>query len=82
MLTLSSRRSKVELFYSVTLFYSFKKINQYEDLILQFQRIINISTEKMKTIDASGTFESDDEVGFFFNQLKDLQLVLDSIFEE
>ena len=35
----------------------------------------------MKTIDDKGTFESDDEVGFFFEQLKGLQLLLDDVFE-
>ena len=66
---------------STLLFYSLRRINQYEDLILQFQRIIKISTEKMKTIDASGHYESDDETGFFFKQLKQIQLSLDGIFE-
>ena len=36
---------------STLLFYSLKRINQYENLILQFQNIINVATQKMKTID-------------------------------
>ena len=36
----------------------------------------------MKLVDSSGHYESDDETGFFFNQLKELQLLLDSIFEQ
>ena len=35
----------------------------------------------MKFVDSSGHYESDDETGFFFKQLKELQLTLDGIFE-
>ena len=64
------------------LFYSLKRINQYEELIAQFQQIIQFATDKMKLVDAKGHYESDDETGFFFKQLKDLQLLLDEIFED
>ena len=66
---------------SILLFYSLKRINQYENLIEQFQQIIEFSTEKMKQVDVKGHYESDDETGFFFEQLKELQLLLDKIFE-
>ena len=67
---------------STLLFYSLRRINQYEDLITQFQQIIKFSTDKMKLVDSKGHYESDDETGFFFQQLKDLQLLLNDIFEE
>tara|TARA_B100000700_G_scaffold326101_1_gene436694 strand:- start:681 stop:962 length:282 start_codon:yes stop_codon:yes gene_type:complete len=67
---------------STLLFFSLKRINQYEDLISQFQQIITFSTEKMKLVDSKGHYESDDETGFFFEQLKQIQLSLDEIFEE
>ena len=35
----------------------------------------------MKQVDTRGHYESDDETGFFFEQLKELQLLLDGIFE-
>ena len=66
---------------STLLFYSLRRINQYEELILQIQQVITFSTEKMKQVDANGHYESDDETGFFFEQLKQLQLSLDDIFE-
>ena len=34
----------------------------------------------MKLVDSKGHYESDDETGFFFEQLKNLQNVLDEIF--
>ena len=66
---------------STLLYFSLRRINQYEDLIIQFQQIIEFSTEKMKQVDESGHYESDDETGFFFKQLKDIQLLLNDIFE-
>ena len=66
---------------STLLFYSLKRINQYENLIVQFQRIIEFATEKMKQVDAKGHYESDDETGFFFEQLKQIQSLLNNVFE-
>jgi hypothetical protein len=66
---------------SILLFYSLRRITQYEELILQIQQVITFSTEKMKQVDVSGHYESDDETGFFFEQLKQIQLSLDGIFE-
>ena len=67
---------------SITLlFFSLKRINQYEGLIVEFQNIIEFATAKMKQVDAKGHYESDDETGFFFQQLKDLHELLNGIFE-
>ena len=66
---------------STLLYFSLRRINQYEDLILQFQQIVTFATEKMKQVDTRGHYESDDETGFFFQQLKDIQKLLDDIFE-
>ena len=67
---------------STLLFFSLRRINQYENLITQFQQIVTFATEKMKSVDELGHYEADDETGFFFQQLKDLQLILDEIFEK
>ena len=72
----------ISIITSLLLFYSLKRINQYENLITQFQQIITFSTNKMKQVDSGGHYESDDETGFFFEQLKQIQLSLDGIFEE
>ena len=66
---------------STLLFFSLRRITQYEELILQFQQIVTFATEKMKRVDSSGHYESDDETQFFFEQLKQLQLTLDGVFE-
>ena len=67
---------------STLLFFSLRRINQYENLITQFQQIITFATNKMKQVDSRGHYEADDETGFFFQQLKDIQKLLDDLFEE
>ena len=71
----------ISIFTSVLVYYSLRRITQYEELILQIQQVIKFSTDKMKLVDARGHYESDDETGFFFEQLKQIQLSLDDIFE-
>ena len=69
------------IFISYTVIAALRRINQYEGFILKIQQIIEYATEKMKAVDASGHYESDDETSFFFNQLKELQLILNDLFE-
>ena len=71
----------ISIISTTILFYSLKRINQYENLIIQVEQIIRFSSKKLKQIDDKGTFESDDEVGFFFEQIKNIQLLLDNLFE-
>jgi hypothetical protein len=48
-------------------------ISSYENYMVNLSNTISFSNEKLKEIDRKGSFESDDEVGFFFQQLKYLQ---------
>lgn len=48
----------------------------YLNYLDQISRVIEVSDEKLKTIDSRGTFSSDDEVGFFFQAIKQLQGIL------
>ena len=66
---------------SVTLFYALRRINQYENILIDFQNIIKFASEKLKVVDSNGHYESDDETGFFFEEIKKLQSLLDSLFE-
>ena len=66
---------------STLLYFSLRRINQYEGLIIEFQKTIEFATTKMKQVDARGHYEADDETGFFFQQLKELQELLNGIFE-
>lgn len=56
------------------------KNEKYEDLvegyrvfILKFQQQVKESDKRIQEIDSKGTFSSDDEVGYFFNELKKIQ---------
>ena len=62
-------------------YFSLRRINQYEGFIIELQNIIEFATTKMKQVDAKGHYESDDETGFFFQQLKEIQELLNGIFE-
>tara|TARA_R100000479_G_C6258776_1_gene155103 strand:- start:176 stop:436 length:261 start_codon:yes stop_codon:yes gene_type:complete len=66
---------------SITLFYALRRINQYENILIDFQNIIKFASEKLKVVDSKGHYESDDETGFFFEEIKKLQKLLDDLFE-
>tara|TARA_R110001599_G_scaffold228353_1_gene427523 strand:- start:6967 stop:7242 length:276 start_codon:yes stop_codon:yes gene_type:complete len=60
-----------------------RKNEKQEDILLGYlkyldniSRIIEVSDEKIKKIDIKGSFEGDDEVGFFFKNIKQIQEIL------
>tara|TARA_R110000744_G_C19295022_1_gene555078 strand:+ start:1007 stop:1294 length:288 start_codon:yes stop_codon:yes gene_type:complete len=60
-----------------------RKNERAEDIVVgyltyldQISRVIEISDEKLKKIDIKGSFASDDEIGFFFKQVKQIQEIL------
>ena len=48
-------------------------IKSYENYMINLSNTIEFSEKKIKEIDSKGTFTGDDEVGYFFQQLKYLQ---------
>tara|TARA_B100000683_G_C12273856_1_gene466935 strand:- start:133 stop:429 length:297 start_codon:yes stop_codon:yes gene_type:complete len=74
--------SATSLFLVVLVYYSLKRISTYEEIILQVNDKIEYVNQQLKLIDEKGTFESDDEVGFFFEELKEIGAILDNLFEE
>lgn len=57
-----------------------RKVEKIEDVVIRYDRFISEyskqieNTEsKLKEIDAKGIFQSDDEIGWFFKQIKRLQ---------
>ena len=66
-----------------TTFNLLRKNEKQEDILAEYityldqlSRIIEISDEKLKKIDERGIFKSDDEIGFMYTQIKDLQRIL------
>lgn len=65
---------------SYTTYNLLKKNEKQEDILAsyliymdQLSKIIEHSSERLKKIDNKGTFESDDEIGWFFEQIKVIQ---------
>lgn len=48
-------------------------VAMYQEFIRQFQKQVIASDKKLKEIDSKGLFDSDDEIGWFFTQLKEIQ---------
>ena len=48
----------------------------YVTYLDQLSRIIEVSDEKLKKIDEREIFKSDDEIGFMYEQIKELQRIL------
>ena len=60
-----------------------RKNEKQEDILASYllyldriSRVIELSDKRLKEIDAKGTFESDDEIGFLFDQVTQIQGVL------
>ena len=65
----------------VITYYALKRISNYEIIILNINDTIETIKHQLKLIDDKGHFEADDEVGFFFEELKQLGLQLEELFE-
>jgi hypothetical protein len=66
-----------------TTFNLLKKNTKQEDILISYLEylnkisgIIEFSEKKMKEVDTKGHFQSDDEVGFFFEEIKQIQNIL------
>lgn len=60
-----------------------RKVENAEDIVVNYliyldkiSKVIEISDQRLKKVDAKGTFKSDDEVGFFFQEIKQIQDIL------
>jgi hypothetical protein len=60
-----------------------KKVETAEDIVVGYleyldriSKILSATDKIIKELDIKGGFEADDEVGVFFKQVKDLQLIL------
>jgi len=71
----------IAAFLGLVTFYALRRINEYENIILNINNTIETIKIQLKTIDDKGTFESDDEVGFFFTEIKQLGRDLENLFE-
>ena len=68
-----------------TTFNLLRKNEKQEDILAGYMTYLNkisdtieMSEKKLMEVDAKGSFKSDDEVGFFFEQIKTIQTALNS----
>ena len=68
-----------------TTFNLLKKNEKQEDILTGYMTYLNkisdtieLAERKMNEVDAKGSFKSDDEIGFFFEQIKTIQTALNS----
>ena len=80
MITLIVISSVINLLLMYGVFNSIKKVEQYEDIVQDqvgyMQNISDIildSGKQLHALDEKGVFQSDDEVGQFFNHMKTIQ---------
>jgi hypothetical protein len=66
-----------------TTFNLLRKNEKQEDILSEYlnyldglSKTIDASDKKLKEIDQAGTFKSDDEVGYFFKSIQDIQDIL------
>ena len=68
------------IFFAIISFYALRRINEYENIILNINNTIESINRQLKLIDDKGHFEADDEVGFFFDEVKQLGNQLEELF--
>ena len=69
------------IFFAIISFYSLKRISEYENIILNINNTIESINRQLKLIDDNGHFKTDDEIGFFFDDVKELSGYLENLFD-
>ena len=66
-----------------TTFNLLRKVEKIEDVVIRYDRFISEfskqldnTDKRLKEIDEKGTFKSDDEIGWFFTEVKKIQEAL------
>lgn len=74
--------SLIVIFEGLIIFYALRRINAYEQIFTELIGIIDYIKNQMNILDAKGTYRSDDEVGFFWEAIKNMSDILTGLFEE
>ena len=82
-ITIISVLSVLVVIFGFTTFNLLKKNEKQEDILVGYleyldkiSKVIEASDKKLKEIDHSGVFKSDDEVGQFFKSVQEIQKIL------
>ena len=74
--------SSIVIFEGFIIYYSLKRLNVYETLLSELMDIIDYIKAQMDILDSQGTYRSDDEVGFFWEAIKNMSDILGGLFEQ
>ena len=82
-IVLISSLSVLVVILGFTTFNLMRKNEKQEDILAEYltyldrlSKTIDASDKKLKEIDRAGTFKSDDEVGYFFKSIQEIQDIL------
>ena len=71
--------------FGFTTFNLLRKNEKQEDILTGYMSYLNkisttieVADKKLQEVDAKGSFKSDDEIGFFFEQVQSIQTILNS----
>ena len=85
MITLITILSITVVILGYTTFNLLRKNEKQEDILSGYMTYLNkisqtieAADKKIQEIDVKGSFKSDDEVGFFFQQIQSIQTILNS----
>ena len=85
MITLIIILGLAVLILGYTTFNLLRKNEKQEDILTGYMSYLNkisetieMSDKKLKEVDIKGSFKSDDEIGFFFQQIQSIQTILNS----
>ncbi len=71
----------LSIFLAYTLIMALDRISALELTLINIYNIIRIAGIQLDLVDANGAFESDDDVGFIFEEIKHIQNELNNLFE-
>lgn len=74
----SDRVKEIEAVYKSTIDDQNASLELYEKYIKNFDAVLTLSSEKLADLDSKGVFNTDDEIGFFFDNVKYLQDMLNN----
>ena len=72
----------VVLFEGALVYFSLKRITQYENVIQEIDGVITFITEQVEKLDEKGSFRDDDEIGFFWEAITNMSQTLNNLFEQ
>lgn len=85
MITLTIILGIMVVILGYTTFNLLRKNEKQEDILTGYMTYLNkisetieVADKKVKEIDVKGSFKSDDEIGFFFQQIQSIQTILNS----